>query len=43
MPSKLAGFRPNGGIIKFTHTSDGFKIRYGIWNTGTKGTIFFFF
>ena len=41
MPSKLAGFRPNGGIIKFTNTSDGFKIRYGIWNTGTKGTIFF--
>ena len=41
MPSKLAGFRPNGGKIKFTNTSDGFKIRYGIWNTGTKGTIFF--
>ena len=41
MNSKLQDFRPDGGKIRFTNTLDGFKIRYGVWNTGTIGTIFF--
>lgn len=41
MVSKLEKFQPDGGLIRFTNTSDNFKIRYGVWNDGTSGTVFF--